>query len=197
MTASGGAVSYGVPPAAAASWRRLAERAASEPDPRRREFVQTVLRHLESEVGGDLDTTMATLFGEPNYLVWGATDHNGPKGRANIRAMYDHQQAIGKNRLEFEVERVLADDEAVVTEGTFRHAYWGAQLVADGLAAGGELDPARRYLVQYRALIVWVRAEDGLIAREDTYKAEPTRIVRALESDELPHLGLPEPSLEP
>jgi hypothetical protein len=64
-----------MPTTPAASWKRLTDRAASEADPRRRAFVQTVLRHLESESSGDLDTTMATLGDDPDYGVWGATDH--------------------------------------------------------------------------------------------------------------------------
>jgi hypothetical protein len=179
----------------AQSWLLLSERAASEPDPARRAFVELVLRHIESEVAGDLDTTMATLSDDPDYRVWGVTDHGGPRGRAAVREMYDRQVRIGKNRLEFEVERVLVDDDAVVTEGIFRHAYHGARLVADGLAAAGEVEPDERYLVDYRALIVWVKGPDGLIAREDTYKGTPTRLRRRLEPGELTHLGLPEGEL--
>jgi hypothetical protein len=176
---------------AALSWHLLSERAASESDPTRRAFVELVLRHIESEVGGDLDTTMATLSDDPDYRVWGVTDHDGPRGRAAVRAMYDRQLTIGKNRLDFEVERVLVDDDAVVTEGTFRHAYPGAQLVADGLATADEIESDERYLVDYRALIVWVKGPNGLIAREDTYKGTPTRVVRRLGPGELTHLGLP------
>jgi hypothetical protein len=175
---------------AAESWHLLAERAASESDAARRDFVQLVLRHIVSEVGGDLDATMATLSDDPEYRVWGITDHDGPRGRTAVRAMYEAQVGIGKNRLEFHVERILVDDDAVVTEGLFRHAYPGAQLVADGLVAAGEVEPAERYLVEYRALIVWVKGPNGLIAREDTYKGTPTRVVRRLQPDEMAHLGL-------
>jgi hypothetical protein len=176
--------------AASTSWKLLAERADAESDPRRRALLQTVLRHLESEVAGDLDTTMATLTDDPDYRVWGATDHTGPRGREAIRRMYEGQQAIGKNLLEYHVDRVLVDAD-VVTEGVFRHAYQGAQLVADGVADAADVIPDQRYLIEYRALVVWVMSPDGLIEGEDTYKAEPARVVRRLEADELPHLGLP------
>jgi SnoaL-like domain len=180
-----------VAPAASASWKLLAERADAEPRPRRRALLQTVLRHLESEVAGDLDTTMATLTDEPDYRVWGATDHTGPHGRDAIRRMYEGQQVTGKNLLEWHIDRVLADDDAVVTEGVFRHAYRGAQLVADGVADPADVAPDERYLIEYRALVVWVMSAGGLIEGEDTYKAGPARVVRRLEDGELPHLGLP------
>ncbi|NMH98220.1 nuclear transport factor 2 family protein [Pseudonocardia acidicola] len=174
---------------AAASWDLLTTRAAEEPDPRRRAHLQTVLRHLVVEVAGDLDATMATLVPEPDYRVWGATDHDGPKGQEAVRTMYQASFAKGKNRLEFAIDRVMVDDEAVVTEGVFRHAYRGAALVADGVAR--DLEPEARYLVEYRALVVWVMTPDSLVMGEDTYKAEPTRLVRRLGPGELPHLGLP------
>lgn len=44
---------------------------------------------------------------------------------------------MGKNRFEFDVERVLVDDEAVITEGVIRHSYPGCRLVADGGAGAG------------------------------------------------------------
>jgi hypothetical protein len=175
---------------AATSWKLLAERADTESDPRRRALLQTVLRHLESEVAGDLDTTMDTLTDDPDYRVWGATDHTGPRGRDAVRRMYEGQQVIGKNRLEYHIDRVLVDDD-VVTDGVFRHAYRGAQLVIDGVADAADVNPDERYLIEYRALVVWVMSPDGLIDSEDTYKAEPARVVRRLQADELPHLGLP------
>lgn len=177
---------------AAASWELLARRAAAETDARRRAHLRTVLRHLVVEVGGDLDATMATLVPEPEYRVWGATDHAGPKGQAAVRAMYEASFGKGKNRLEFAVDRVMVDDEAVLTEGVFRHAYRGAILAADGIGPG--LAPEARYLVEYRALVVWVMTPHSLILGEDTYKAEPTRVVRKLAEGELAHLGLPDNS---
>lgn len=177
-------------PASAASWQLLATRADDEPDPRRQQLLRTILRHLESEIAGDLDTTIDTLNDDPDYRVWGATDHTGPRGRDAVRAMYEAQQIIGKNRLEYALDRVVVDDGAVVTEGVFRHAYRGAQLVSDGIAVAGEVRDGDRYLIEYRALVVWVMDDDGLISGEDTYKGERARVVRRLEEEELPHLGL-------
>jgi hypothetical protein len=174
---------------AAAGWALLTKRATEEVDPLRRAHLETVLRHLVVEVAGDLEATMSTLVPEPDYRVWGATDHDGPKGQEAVRTMYRASFAKGKNRLEFAVDRVMVDDEAVVTEGMFRHAYTGATLVADGVAA--DLEPTARYLMEYRALVVWVMTPESLVSGEDTYKAEPTRLVRRLAPGELPHLGLP------
>jgi hypothetical protein len=105
--------------------------------------------------------------------------------------MYERQKIIGKNRFEFDIDRLVVDDDAVVTEGVFRHAYVGAQLVADKIASADEVAADKRYLIEYGALVVWVAAPDGRIEREDTYKGHAARVVRELGADELPHLGLP------
>lgn len=183
-------------PASAASWALLTRRASEELNPWRKRLLQTVLHHLESEVAGDLDTTMETLNDDPDYRVWGATDHTGPRGREAVRTMYEGQQGIGKNRLEYAVDRVVVDDGAVVTDGVFRHAYPGAQLVADGVVAASAVEPGDRYLLEYRALVVWVMDGDARITGEDTYKGEPARVVRRLAEGELPHLGLTQPTVD-
>lgn len=176
-------------PQATKSWQLLADRAAAEPDPRRRAHLEMVLRHIAVEVAGDLDALMATLSPEPRYRVWGASHSTGPKGYDAVRAMYEASIAIGKNRLEFQVSRVMVEDDAILTEGLFRHAYSGHKLVEDGIADTSEVNPRGWYLVEYRALIVWVMAADGLIAGEDTYKGEPPRILGRLAPGERSHLG--------
>lgn len=174
-------------PDAARTWSLLARRVVEEPDPRRRANLAVVARHVEAEVRGDLPALMSTLVAEPVYRIWGASASAGPCGHREVVAHYEAMLPSGKNRLEFEVTRVVADDRSVVTEGTFRHAYRGSTLAAR--AGSADVEPARWYLVEYRCLVVWPISADGLIEGEDIYAGEAPRIVRSLEAGECPHLG--------
>lgn len=164
----------------------LADRAADEPDPRRRDMLATVARHVEAEVAGDIDELLETLIEEPQYRFWGQAGLDGPKGREAVVAHYEMLKASGMNRLEFEVTRVMADDDAVVTEGWFRHAYSGA--MAQMMASADEVDPTTWYLVEYLTLVVWPFDGD-LIVGEDIYFATNPEVVRPLAAGEMAHLG--------
>ncbi|RZL85012.1 MAG: nuclear transport factor 2 family protein [Rhodococcus sp. (in: high G+C Gram-positive bacteria)] len=175
-------------PRAAETWQLLANRAATERDPRLRANLTVVARHVEAEVRGDIPALMATLVAEPRYQVWGASASVGPQGYDEVANFYQAAIRIGKNRLEFEIVRVMVDRDTVLTEGTFRHAYSGAMLTARGYDTV-EDDPTGWYLVEYQALIVWPISRDGLIVGEDMYAGEAPRIVRRLDTGELDHLG--------
>lgn len=171
------------------SWRLLAERIASETDERTRRNLEVVARHVREEVRGDVPALMATLVPQPHYEVWGASESVGPKGYEEVERFYESAIAIGKNRLEFEIDRVVADAEAVITEGAFRHACSGELLLSRGLGTPDEIEPAGWYLVEYRALIVWPVNADGLIEGEQMYAGERPRVVRRLAPGECVHLG--------
>ncbi|MDT2005823.1 nuclear transport factor 2 family protein [Rhodococcus opacus] len=175
------------PSLAAASWCLLSEAAVTESDPRLRANLELVARHVDAEVRGDLDALMATLVDDPVYHYWGATNSPGPSGAAAVRAYYEESVAMGRNRLEFAIDRVVPGVTAVVTEGVFRHAYSGVVLYSrgDDGAAGSD----GWYLVEYRSVVVWPISEDGLLLGEEVYIGEPLRAVRRLADDEAPHLG--------
>lgn len=116
-------------PRAEQSWRLLTERAAAESDHRRRVNLEAVARHVREEVRGDVPALMATLVPEPCYEVWGASGSPAPQGHEQVKAFYEASIEIGKNRLEYELSRVVADEDTVLTDGIFRHAYRGDMLV--------------------------------------------------------------------
>ncbi|MFC9556311.1 nuclear transport factor 2 family protein [Rhodococcus sp. NPDC056960] len=175
-------------PEAAKTWRLLADRAAAEQNPRLRANMEIVARHVEAEVRGDIPALMATLVPEPRYQVWGASTSVGPQGYDEVAEFYRAAIRIGKNRLEFEIGRVVVDRDTVLTEGVFRHAYSGAMLTARGYE-GLQDDSSAWFLVEYQALIVWPISAEGLILGEDMYAGEAPRIVRRLDAGELDHLG--------
>jgi limonene-1,2-epoxide hydrolase len=175
-------------PDAVRSWRLLAERLQAETDPRRRANLEVVAEHVEHEVRGDVARLMTTLVPEPIYRIWGASASTGPRGHEEVVAHYEAMLPSGKNRLEFDISRVVVDEDTVVTEGVFRHAYRGS-TVAGRLGGVAHVEPDRWYLVEYQCLVIWPISTGGLIEGEEFYAGEPPRVVRALEPGECPHLG--------
>ncbi len=156
-------------------------------DDRIRHALHLVADHVVAEVAGDIDGVLATLVPEPVYRIWGASSSRGPIGADQVRGFYDDLVGSGKNRLDYEITRVVADPTAVVTEGRFHHVFDGASLLG---RVTTEVEAGRWYHVAYQALIVWpVDAATGLLAGEDIYSGEAPEVVREIQPDELRHLG--------
>jgi hypothetical protein len=174
------------------TWRKVEERLERETDPRRRQLLENVLAHMKAEAAGDLDGLMATLAPDPRYHQWGASPvDNGPKGRAAVEQFYRDFVASGATNLEYDVERLVVDDDCVVTEGMMRIAYPGATLQAMG--RGDDVDdPAAYYLYEARMLVVWPYDADGMLLAEDAYTAsDGFANLRKLTPDELPPALMP------
>jgi limonene-1,2-epoxide hydrolase len=149
------------------TWRLVEERLARETDPRRRRNLQTVLAHMKAEAAGDVDALVATLAEDVHYHAFGAPDPlYSPQGRDAVRGFYDAFIASGAHRLEFDCDRVLVDDDAVLTEGTMRIAYPGHVVRLLGREVD---DPDAFYLFEARMAVVWPMSPDGLVRGEDTY----------------------------
>lgn len=180
----------GVSIEAATSWRLIADRLAAETSERCRAMLAVVATHVEAEVRGDIPALMETLVPDPQYHFWGAVPTPGPRGLAETEAHYQGLVATGMNRLEFAVDRIVVDNDNVITEGVFRHAVSGTLIEPLSAAATGCLvSDEGWYLVEYRALVVWPVTAEGLIVGEDIYFGSNPQVVRALASGELPHLG--------
>jgi hypothetical protein len=167
------------------TWQKVEERLGRETDPRKRLLLENVLAHMRAESAGDIDGLMATLAPDPRYHQWGATpaDH-GPKGRAAVEQFYRDFVASGATNLEYDVERLVVDDDCIVTEGMMRIVYPGATLQA----MGREVDePDAYYLYEARMAVFWPYDADGMLLAEDAYTAtDGFANLRVLERDELP-----------
>ncbi|MER7684938.1 nuclear transport factor 2 family protein [Streptomyces sp. NPDC097610] len=178
-----------VHPEAAKSWAMLVDRLESEENPVFRRNLSIVAEHVVAEVAGDLDALMATVVSDPVYRFWGGAALRTLHDREEVRAFYVDSVSTGKNRLAFDISRVVVDSNTVITEGVFKHAYLGRNLPG-ALLDGKPLESDSWYLARYQALVVWPISGDGLIEGEDIYLGQPHQVVRCLESEELPHLGL-------
>jgi len=153
------------------TWRKVEERLKSETGTKRRRNLETVLAHMKAETAGDLDGLMATITTkrEPHYHAYGTDDPVlNPKGRDAVRQFYAAFVASGAVKLELDVDRLVVDDDSVITEGLMKIAYPGSLLRLMGHAVR---DPDAFYLFRTRMCIVWPMDEDGLVIGEDTYSA--------------------------
>jgi hypothetical protein len=151
--------------------------------------LRAVSEHIDAEVAGDIDRLMATLVAEPIYHIWGASESVGPQGFDEVRANYRAMVRSGKNRLSYEVTRVVADTRCVVTEGRFRLAYPGAILPSATLSTGQPIRADHWYLVEYQCVVLWPMDETGHITGEELYAGERPRVLQHLDDDQHPELG--------
>lgn len=140
----------------------------------RHQGMLSVLRdHIRAEAALDLDGLMATLVDEPKYHIWGSGRDTGPKGRDEVVAYYTNLVTSKRGVLEYAIERIVLDDDTIVTEGFIRAFQPGDVALSFGYHVP---DPAGHYLVRYRALVLWPFDESGTkLLGEDGYAGiDPT-----------------------
>ena len=150
----------------------LEERIATTTNPRHLLMLNRVLQHAKGEAALDVDLVMSTLTANPRYVAWGAPADMSPVGRDAVRSFYeDTIVGGGQYFLELDMDRIVVDDDTLVTEGNFRSLYYGADAAARGFPVE---DPEGFYVLSMRMLIVWPFDADGYIIGEETYAAITT-----------------------
>src|ERR1700737_4279531 len=92
---------------------------AATHEERHKRNLQYVRDHMYHEKLLDPDSVMKTLSPKATYKLWVDGVDRGPKGFAAIREWYVDQN-IRRQRtfvIEYDLERVVVDDDVVVTEG--------------------------------------------------------------------------------
>ncbi len=102
------------------SWHTVGERLARTENPRHRKMLQTLADHLRAEEQQSLELLLATLVPEPHYHLWKNGGDYGPKGAAAVRSFYTDLVESKRGILEYAIERIVVDDDNIVTEGTIR-----------------------------------------------------------------------------
>lgn len=148
------------------TWAPLEKRLAETTDQRHRAALEVVIEHMKGEAAPSLDRVMATLSPEPAYHFWMGGQDVGPKTTDGVRTYYTNFMATRTNVLEFEIHRLVVDDDCVVTEGHMKQLYPGAATAILGVDVD---DPGADYLVVYRQLLLWPIDADGKIIGEDSY----------------------------
>ena len=151
------------------TFRLLKERIAQTSNARHLKMLKQLLKHAEGEAAADLDMVMETLSANPAYHTFGSAPHMSPVGRDAIRKFYVEEIVNGgKYFFEFDMDRLVVDDNAIVTEGNFKSLYWGRDAQKSGLPVD---NPDAFYVMHKRMLIVWPYDEDANIVGEDSYSA--------------------------
>ena len=152
--------------------RLLEQRIAKTTNPRHLLMLNRLLQHTIGEAKLDVDLVMSTLATDPRYVAWGAPAEMSPVGREAVRNFYEVTIVQGGQfYLELDMDRIVVDDDTIVTEGNFRALYYGADAVKRGFPVD---DPEGFYLLTLRMLIVWPFDADGFIKGEETYTAVTT-----------------------
>ena len=167
----------------AVSARRLRERLAKTEGARQRAMLGTLVEHLEAEAAMSLDRLMATLAPEPKYHLWANGADYGPKSRDGVVAYYTQLVADNRAVLEFDIDRIVVDDDCIVTEGWIRAINKGAIARARGWSID---DDDAHYLVTQRVVIFWPFDAAGQMLGEDGYANLDPHAVRKLDDSELP-----------
>ena len=170
------------------SWLSLEARAASETNLRYKALLTQVRDHMEYEIKGELEPLMATLTAEPIYHFWGNAP-NVIEGFQAVEAFYTGMIATGTQQFEVVVERIMVDDNTVITEGRVKQVYQGGGLLRMGLTSANdvELAEAGLYLTDTQLITVWPADPDGKLIGEDIYFGQdPFTTLTAIDQADLP-----------
>jgi hypothetical protein len=167
------------------TFRLLEERIAQTTNPRHLLMLKRVLDHARGETNLDLDLVMSTLCANPRYVAWGAPADLSPVGRQAVRTFYEETIVKGGQWfLEMDMDRIVVDDDTIVTEGFLRSIYYGADAAARGFPVD---DQDGFYLLTLRMLVVWPFDAEGFIEGEETYTAVTTPdFFKKIDTSEVP-----------
>ena len=169
-------------------WQAVQRRLDTTTDERRRHLLTVLRDHLLAEATADTDLLLSTLGPDPQYHFWvdGSGFGAGPRGIDAVRAHYATLYEERRHVCEFDIDRIVADDDTIVTEGWFHQLYPGRVLATRGAEVD---DPDGVYLVTMRLVLFWPFDADGRLSGEDSY-SDGTMFasdrIRKLAPDEIP-----------
>ncbi len=169
-------------------YRAVEERLDRTQNPRQRAILECLRDHLLAEMRGDFDLLLSTLSADPEYHFWveGSVFGDGPRGLDAVRAHYTQLYEEGRSVLEYDIDRIVVDDDNIVTEGWFDQIFPAATLEKRGVKLD---DREAVYAHRMRLVLVWPFDQDAKLLGEDSY-ANGTMFapenIRKLSPDEIP-----------
>ena len=152
-------------------WRSMDKFIKAQHNPKHKALLEMVQEHMRTEVRGDHAGLMATLVDEPEYHMWGGPSDPGPKGRKAVSDFYQTMFDNNGQGFEFEVQKVIVDDNGAVTEGTLRTLVAGSAVVSAGIeeVQGKPVVAEGTYVNEGQLLTVWPAGQEGKLVGEDIY----------------------------
>ncbi len=149
-------------------WQSVEKHLAKIHDPRRRAVLSCVRDHLKAEAEGDFAGMLGTLGPDPSDHFWveGNGFGNGPKGRAAVQSHYEGLFQEGRHVCDWDIDRIVVDEDTVVTEGWFEQLFPGKVLVSRGAPVD---DEDAVYALRVRMVILWPFDENARLVGEDSY----------------------------
>jgi hypothetical protein len=173
-----------------ASWLALRERAASETNPRHKTLLTEVANHMEAEIKGQLEPLMATLTAQPVYHFWRVGPENMVlEGYDAVAGFYSNMFTTGGQQFQVVIDRIMVDDNAVITEGQVKQVYKSKDLAAMGAThSGGQALADHELWVSNAQLItVWPADPDAKLVGEDIYfGSDPMTTLTPITREEIP-----------
>jgi hypothetical protein len=169
-------------------YRAVEERLDRTQHARQRAILACLRDHLLAEATGNFDLLLSTLAAEPQYRFWvdGSGFGGGPRGLAAVRSHYEQLFEEGRSVCEYDIDRIVVDDDVVVTEGWFDQLFPGRVLRKRGAAVD---DPDAVYNHRMRLLLLWPFDADARLIGEDSYANGAMYLpenIRKLSPDEVP-----------
>ena len=167
------------------TWKPIKEKLERTTNPRHRKMLGELLNHASGETEADLEKVLATLCPNPAYKgVRRGPPESQPKGAQEVRAFYVNE-IFGRGRyfLEGNKDRIVVDDDTIITEGLMRLIRWGRDLVEDGVPVD---DENACYLMATRVLIVWPFDAEGKIIGEESWSQAGTASLQKLADQDVP-----------
>jgi len=166
------------------TYQPIEEKLSRTSNPRHRLLLQRLLQHGRGEVEADLEAVMATLAPNPVYRSWHGAPVLSPSGTEAVRKFYV-EEIFGRGRHVFEgnKDRIVVDDDTIVTEGLMRIITWGRDARANGILID---DPDACYLMSARVLIVWPFDALGYILGEESWSVPVGRGLEKIAPEDVP-----------
>jgi hypothetical protein len=149
------------------TWKLPAKRLEAEKNPRIRRNLESLVKHMKSEVRGDTESVLATL--SPQVVYYNYSPFGQPsihRGLDAIRAFYDGLHLVC-SALEVDWDQLCIDENMAMTAGSHKLAYTGRYLESLGAKVD---DPGGIYLDTGRTVIIGPFASDGKILGEPLYR---------------------------
>ena len=146
--------------------RQVDERLRNLTDPRHRQLLGVTREHLDAESDMDFDRLFATVAEGAVYHNWVNGRDNRVDGRDAICRLYTTALQIGCTVMEFDITRIVVDNDTVVTEGTERLLCPGRYARLYGVEVHSDDDV---YLHRFQQVILWNFNEAGEMIGETFY----------------------------
>lgn len=171
-------------------WWAAQARLERETDPRRRQVLEVLVAHLKAEATVDFDLLLSTLASDPQYKFWveGSGFGAGPRGLDAVVAHYQNLYRENRHVCEWDIQRIVVDDDCIVTEGPFIQLYPGWVLKTRGVDVD---DDSAVYAVSNQLTIFWPFDKAGKLIGEDSYtdgQMFSADKIRKLAPEEVPEL---------